>query len=91
MTPALAPASTASVKRRRLSQDVAGAHNVIPLGAQLLRHIVEGLSKLGKVATGILCWHLDVKVAGRHYLCGRRSTGDWGHEIIGEVQPDPCR
>ena len=31
---------------------VAGAHDVVALGAQLLRHLVEGLAELGEVAFG---------------------------------------
>ena len=91
MTPALAPASTASVNRRRLSIEVARAHDIVVLRAQLLRHVVEGLAELGEIALGAAHRHLDMQVAGRHDIGGADQPADRGHQPVGEIEPDPGR
>ena len=90
MTPALAPASTASVNRRRLSISRARAR-FVALGAQLLRHLVEGFAELGEVAFGAAHRHLHMEIAGRDDIGGADQPPDRRHQPIGEIQPDPRR
>ena len=91
MTPALAPASTASVKRRRLSIMIARAHQVVALGAQLLRHLVEGLAELGEVALPAPHRHLHIEIAGRNQIGGADQAADRRDQPVREIEPDPHR
>ena len=70
---------------------VARAHDVVALGAQLLRHLVEGLAELGEIAFGAPGRHLDVEIAGRDDLRGADQAADRRNQIIGEIEPDPHR
>ena len=70
---------------------VAGAHDVVALRAQLLRHLVEGLAELSEVAFRASRRHLNVEIAGRDDLRRADQAPDRRHEIVGEVQSDPDR
>src|SRR5262249_56786711 len=48
--------------------EVAGPHDVVALGAQLLRHLVESLAELGEVALALPHRDLDIEIAGRHEI-----------------------
>ncbi len=68
---ALAPASTASVTQAATVDQIACPHDVVALGAQILRHLVEGVAPmLRQVALPELRdWHLNHKIT-----CG---DNDW--------------
>ena len=70
---------------------VTRAHDVVALGPQLLRHLVEGLAQLGEVALGAPGRHLNVEIAGRDNLSRADQAADGRHQVIGEVQSDPDR
>ena len=70
---------------------VAGAHDVVALGAQLLRHLVEGLAELGEIAFRAAHRHLDVQIAGRDDVGGADQPPDRRHQAVGEVEADPHR
>src|SRR4029079_2790896 len=68
---------------------VARAHDVVALRAQLLSHFVEGLSKLRKIAFGTPGRHLNVKIARGYDLSGPDQASNRRHQIVGEIQSDP--
>ena len=70
---------------------VAGAHDVVVLGAQLLRHLVEGFAELREIAFRAVHRHLDVQIAGRDDVGGADQAADRRHQPVGEIKPDPCR
>ncbi len=92
MTPALAPASTASVNSRRLSIRSRGSHNVVALGAQLVRHLVEGLAELTKyrlqtAATEPAPYRLPVETTSR---CGDKPAYR-RHQPVCKIEAYPDR
>ncbi len=54
---------------------VARAHDVVALGAQLLGHLVEGLAEMGEIAFGAADRQLHKKIAGGDEIARRRSAG----------------
>ena len=70
---------------------VAGADQLVALGAQLLRHLVEGLAELGEIAFRLVHRHLDVQIAGRDDVGGAHQPADRRHQPIGEIQSDQHR
>ena len=70
---------------------IARAHDVVVLRAQLLRHLVEGLAELGEVAFRAADRHLDVQIAGRDDVGGADQAADRRDQPVGEIQPDPGR
>jgi len=67
------------------------AHDVLVLGAQLMRHLVEGLAEASEVAAGTLDRDLDLQVAGRDHVGGADQAADRRDQAIGEIEPDPRR
>src|ERR1700722_2356915 len=68
---------------------VARAHDVLVLGTQLMRHLVEGLAEAGKVAARTLDRDLHLQIAGRDHVGGADQAADRRHQAIGEIEPDP--
>ena len=71
--------------------EVAGAHDVVMLGAQFLRHLVEGLAQLGEIALRLPDRHLNMEISGRHHVRGADQTADRRDQPIGKIQPYPGR
>ena len=69
----------------------AGIDQFVALGAQLLRHLVEGLAELREIALGVVDRHLDVQIAGRDDIGGAHQPPDRRHQPVGEIQPDQNR
>ena len=61
------------------------AHQVIALGPQLLRHFVEGLPKLGKIALLAAHRHPHVEIAGGNLIGGADQTADRRDQAFGEI------
>ncbi|OIQ70698.1 hypothetical protein GALL_476890 [mine drainage metagenome] len=86
----------AGARRRQYSLDkpapavdkVARAHQVIALGTQLLRHLVECLAELRQIALRTEHGHLDVEVAGGDDIGGTHQTPYRGNQPVGEIQSD---
>ena len=70
---------------------VARAHQVVALGAQFLRHLVEGLAKLGKVALPAAHRHLHIEIAGGDEIGGADQPPDRRDQPVCEIEPDPHR
>ncbi len=71
--------------------DVAGADDVVALGAQFLRHLVEGRAELGEIAFRPAHRHLDVEIAGRDDVGRADQAPDRRHQPVGEGEADPHR
>ena len=69
-----------------LVDDVARAHDVVALRAQLVGHPVEGLAELGEIALRAPHRHLDVEIAGRHDVGGADQAADRRDQPVGEVR-----
>jgi hypothetical protein len=50
--------------------EIARAHDILMLGPQFLRHLVEGLAELGEVAFRSADRHLNEKIPGRDQVGG---------------------
>jgi len=72
MMPALADDSTLDEPAATVDQ-VAGADQFVALGAQFLRHLVEGLAELGEIAFRFVHRHLHIQIAGGHDIGGAHS------------------
>ena len=70
---------------------IAGAHDVVVLGAQLPGHLVEGFAELRQVALPGTDRHLHEQIAGRDDLRRIDQPADRRHQVIGEIEPDPDR
>ena len=70
---------------------VAGVHQVVALGAQVVRHAVEGLAELAEIALGFVHRHLHMQIAGRDHIGGVDQAADRRHQPVGEIQPDQHR
>ena len=91
MTPALAPASTASVKRRRLSirsRARTMSSRWVRSSCVILLKVSPSCARSPSDAPGR---HLDVEIAGRDDLRRADQAADRRHQVIGEVEPDPDR
>ena len=71
--------------------DVARAHDIVALGAQLLRHLVEGLAQLREVALRAPDRHLHMQISGRHHLRRSDQAPDRRDQIVRKVETDPHR
>ena len=91
MTPALTPASMASVKRRRASIGFAGVDQIVALLLQLIGHQVEGLGQGLQIVRALDDRDLGVEIAARHAARGIEQAHDRGHQLVGEPQADPDR
>ena len=91
MTPALAPGQHRLGEAAAAVDDVARAHDVVALRAQLVRHAVEGLAEMGEIALRLAHRHAHIEVAGRHGVGGADQAADRRHQPVGEVEPDPHR
>ena len=91
MTPALAPASTASVNRRRLSMRsrarTMSSCCVRSSAVILLKVSPRWARSPSERYTGT--WMLQV--AGRHIVGGADQPTDRGDQPVGKIQPDPGR
>ncbi len=67
---------------------VAGVDQFVALGAQLLRHLVEGLAELGEIALRLVHRHLHMQIAGRHDIGRAHQPPDRRNQPIGEIQAD---
>jgi len=87
MMPALADDNTASMKRRRLSIRSLALTSSSRWGAQLLRHLVEGLAELRQIALRAMHRHLNMQISGRNGVGGVHQPPDRRHQPVGEIQP----
>src|SRR6202521_806266 len=71
--------------------DVMGAHQIVALGSQLLRHLVERLAEMPEIALAVANRHTDVEVPGRDQAGGADQATDRRDQAVGEIQPDPDR
>ena len=71
--------------------EVARPHDVVALGAQFLRHLVESLAELGEIAFRTAHRHLDMEIAGRDDVGGADQPPDRRHQPVGEGKADPHR
>ncbi len=55
---------------------VASAHQVIALRAQIVRHPIEGLAELPEIALRPVDRDLDVQIAGRNHVGGADQAAD---------------
>ena len=91
MTPALAPASTASVKRRRLSIR-SRARTMSSCWVRSSRVILLKVSpSWARSPSPAPDRHLHEQIAGRHDLRRIDQPADRRHQVIGEIEPDPDR
>ena len=70
---------------------VTGVHQLVALGAQFLRHLVEGFAELRQVASRALHRNLDMQIAGRDDIGRAHQAPYRGNQPVGEVQPDQHR
>ena len=70
---------------------VAGADQLVALGAQLLCHLVEGLAELREIALRPVDRHLDVQIARRNDIGCVHQPPYRSDQPVGEVQPDQNR
>src|SRR5262249_23850249 len=61
---------------------VAGAHDVVALGAQLVRHLVKSLTELREISFGWSDGHLNVKIAARDDVGSPDQPADGGHQAV---------
>ena len=91
MTPALDARQHRLGKTPATVDQVARAHEVVALGAQFLRHLVEGLPEMGEVAFRTADGQLHIEIAGGNNISSADQPADRRHQIVGEMQPDPDR
>ena len=71
--------------------EVAGVDELVALAAQLLRHLVEGLTELGEVAFRLVHGHFHMEIAGRDRLGRVHQPPDRRDQRVGEVEADQHR
>jgi hypothetical protein len=77
--------STAAVDK------VARADDVVALGPQFVRHLVEGLAEVCEIALGTADRNLHVEIARGNEARGADQATDRGYKVIREIQSDPDR
>ena len=70
---------------------VARAHDVVALRAQLGGHAIEGLAELGEIAFRLAHRHAHIEIAGGHDIGGADQAADGRDQHVGEIEPDPDR
>ena len=71
--------------------DVTRPHDVVALGAQFLRHAVEGFAEMGQIAFRLMNRHPHIEVAGGHDIGGADQPPDRRDQAVGEIKTDPDR
>ena len=86
MTPALTPASTASVKRRRSSFCRLAETSALRWRIELAGHAVEGAAEQSDFVVVALDFDLRLEIAFRHALGRADQAGDRPHQTVGGPQ-----
>ncbi len=67
---------------------VAGIDEIVALGAQVVRHAVEGFAKLPEIALGPMHRHLHMQVARCDHIRRSNQAADRRDQPVGEIQSD---